>query len=171
MTVGILVSATDDPDVWEGYITAFQSPIASNPQYHVEPAIISSATPGRHGAQGREQKYDDAAKALADDNTVNVVVTGGTLAAKYVQRHTTAIPLVFASAGDYSTLTGSNFTGCTNGQTNTDISNKRIQIMNDKWNPVSVIVAGNDAVAPVNTAMGNALTQIGTISTIQGQRL
>lgn len=39
--------------------------------------------------------------------------------------------------------------------------------MNDKWNPVSVIVAGNDAVAPVNTAMGNALTQLGN----KGQRV
>jgi hypothetical protein len=40
--------------------------------------------------------------------------------------------------------------------------------MNDKWDPVSVIIAGNDAVAPVDKAMGNALTQIGTI---KGQRL
>jgi hypothetical protein len=79
-------------------------------------------------------------------------------------------PLVVASARDFSLLAGSNFTGCTNGQTNQNISNKRIQIMIDKWNPVAVWVAGNDDVDPVKAAMSNAWTQLTHLG-IKGQRV
>lgn len=165
--IGILVSATDTgtagtgTGVWDGYITILKSQISANPsQYREEPPIISPVTPGHHGAQGHKAKYDVAAQTLAGDHNVSVIVTGGALAAQYVQNYTTKIPLVVASAGDFSKLTGTNFTGCNNGQTNTAISDKRIQIMNSKWNPVKVFVAGNDDPTIPNNPVATAMTYV-----------
>jgi len=161
--VGILVSATDTgttgtgAGVWDGYITALKSKITGNTQYRVEPPI----SPGKHGAGGHKAKYDTAAQTLAADNNVNVSVTGGALAAKECQTYAPNKTLVVASAGHFSALTGNNFTGCTNGQTNTAISDARIQIMINKWKPVAVMVTGNDDVDPVNNAMGYVLGQLG----------
>jgi hypothetical protein len=168
--IGILVSATDTgtpgtgTGVWDGYVTILKSQISASPsQYREEPNTSS------HGAQGHKAKYDTAANTLAHDTDVKVIVTGGAFAAQYVQNYTTTKPLVVASAGDFSKLTG-NFTGCNNGQTNQAISNNRIQIMNSKWSPVKVFVAGNDDPTipnnPVATAMTYVLGQLGN-----GQRI
>jgi hypothetical protein len=74
--VGILVSATDTgttgtgAGVWDGYITALKSQISGKPHYRVEPPI----TPGKHGAEGHKGEYDSAAKTLAADNNVSVLL-------------------------------------------------------------------------------------------------
>jgi ABC-type uncharacterized transport system substrate-binding protein len=161
--IGILVSATDTgttgtgAGVWDGYMTALKGQISGNPQYREEPPI----TPGKKGAEGHKGKYDIAAQTLAGDHNVSIIVTAGALAAKQCQKYNPNKPLVVASAGDFSALTGNNFTGCKNGQTNTTISDQRIQIMKNKWNPVAVMVAGNDDVTPVNNAMTYVLGKLG----------
>ena len=161
--IGFLISAThgsgDVAGVWDQYITAFQSAICtSNVQYFEEPP---GGGVGPHGAGGDKGKYDTAANNLVSVHKVNVIVTGGTLAATECQKYTTTIPIVVASAGDPSGLAGSQLTGCTNGQANTQISDARITTMNNNLKPTAVEVLGNYDVTPVQEAMDYVLTQLG----------
>ena len=166
--IGLLISATDTTNqaggtgAWDQYIAAFKSALITNipvGQWYEEPSTRSGIG---HGAGGDKKGYDTAAGNLVNYNPLpSVIVTGGTQAAQECQYYTTAIPIVVASAGDLSVLTGNNFTGCTNGQINTDISDERIKIMNNQWNPIAVMVAGNDAVPPVKTAMNYVLGKLG----------
>jgi hypothetical protein len=138
--IGFLISAThgsgDVAGVWDQYITAFQSAICtSNVQYFEEPP---GGGVGPHGAGGDKGKYDTAANNLVSVHKVNVIVTGGTLAATECQKYTTTIPIVVASAGDPNGLAGSQLTGCTNGQANTQISDARITTMNNNLKPTAV---------------------------------
>jgi putative tryptophan/tyrosine transport system substrate-binding protein len=161
--VGLLISGTDTgtagtgAGVWDKYITDFKGAICTNNVTYYE----HPGSPGHYGAGGDKTQYDNAVTQLVHDN-VSVIVTGGTLAATECQNQTTTIPLVVASAGDLSVLAGNNFTGCTNGQTNTQILDARITRMNNNWSPVAVMVAGNyDAVPPVKAAMDYVLSQLG----------
>jgi ABC-type uncharacterized transport system substrate-binding protein len=161
--IGFLISAThgsgDVAGVWDQYITAFQSAMCtSNVQYFEEPP---GGGVGPHGAGGDKGKYDTAANNLVSVHKVNVIVTGGTLAATECQKYTTTIPIVVASAGDLSGLAGSQLTGCTNGQANTQISDGRITTMNNNLKPTAVGVLGNYDVTPVQEAMDYVLTQLG----------
>jgi putative ABC transport system substrate-binding protein len=159
--IGFLISATDTgtagtgAGVWDQYIKAFKNAIGTA-HYHEEPARTRG-----HGAGGDKGQYDTAAKNLAADNDVRVIVTAGTQAAIECQTYAPNIPLVVASAGDLSVLTGNNFTGCTNGQLNLQILDARIVLMLQQFRPQNaVVVAGNDSVGPVQKAMQNAMTSV-----------
>jgi hypothetical protein len=160
--VGLLISATDTgttgtgPGAWDLYITALKEAVTGNPPYHEEPGST-----GHYGAGGDKGNYDTGAQNLAADPDVKVIVTAGTQAAKECQTYAPNIPLVVASAGDLSVLTGNNFTGCTNGQLNLQILDARIVLMLQTFRPQkAVVVAGNDSVGPVQTAMKNAVKSI-----------
>lgn len=165
--IGVLISATDTTNqaggtgAWDPYIAAFKSALVTNippAQWYEEPSTRSGIG---SGAGGDQAGYGTAAGNLVGYNpSPSVIVTGGTLAASECQKYTTTIPIVVASAGDLSSLTGSNFTGCTNGQANTLISDARIARMNNKLKPTAVGVAGNWDVQPVQNAMNYAYTQL-----------
>jgi len=158
-TVGLLIAARDTDEVWHSYITAFERAVNTKPAPNYDPR-----PPG--GAGGDPNLYATAAGQLVMDK-VDVIVTAGELAAEACKKATNAnrppkpIPVVVASAGDLSKFAGSNVTGFTNGQVNTQISDERIKIMNNRWNPIFVMVAGNDDVPPVKTAMDYVLGKLG----------
>jgi putative tryptophan/tyrosine transport system substrate-binding protein len=151
-TIGLLIAAT--PDVWNPYITAFKSAVSTiGVSYDPQP-------PPPGGAGGDAVDYDALAKQLVKDK-VDVIVTAGNLAAVACKKATKTIPIVIASAGDLTGLAGGNLTGCTNGQANPQILDARITRMLQKLAPKkAVAVAGNDSVAPVQTAMNNALASL-----------
>jgi hypothetical protein len=158
--IGLLISATDTAGtgsgVWDDYITAVKAAIGTVP-HHEEP----TRTTGRYGAGGDRKQYDIGAQNLAADKDVGVIITGGALAASQCQKNAPNIPLVVASAGDLSMLTGNNFTGCTNGQLNLQILDARIVLMLQQLQPQkAVVVAGNDSVAPVQKAIQIAMTSL-----------
>jgi ABC-type uncharacterized transport system substrate-binding protein len=158
-TVGLLIAARDTDEVWHSYITAFQRAVNTRPAPNYDPQ-----PPG--GAGGDPNLYATGARQLVTDK-VDVIVTAGELAAEACNKATNAnkppkpIPVVVASAGDLSKFAGTNVTGFTNGQVNSQILDKRIEIMNNKWNPIAVMVAGNDDVPPVKAAMDYVLGQLG----------
>lgn len=97
----------------------------------------------------------------------NVIVTAGNVAAQACYDATNAndpinpIPVVVASAGDLTGLTGGNLTGCTNGQTNSDILDERITRVLQKLSRKKVVaVVGNYTVPPVMAAMDSAVASL-----------
>ena len=154
-TIGLLIAATDTSAVWQSYITAFQSAVSKST---TTPVSYDQQPLG--GAGGDPQKYAKAAKQLVSDK-VDVIVTAGELAAAACKKATKTIPIVVASAGDLAAVAAPNLTGFTNGQVDPQILDARIRRMNNKWNPIFVMVAGNDSVPPVKTAMDYVLGKLG----------
>jgi ABC-type uncharacterized transport system substrate-binding protein len=157
-TIGFLVAA--DPDDWQKYTDAFEDGLRDK-GWKILPDTgakeVSIDYEPKVGALGNPNTYATVANQFVT-NAVDVIVTAGELAADACQTATKANKppkpvVVVASAGDLSKFRGTNVTGFTNGQVNSQILDKRIEIMTNKWNPIFVIVAGNDDVPPVKEAM------------------
>jgi ABC-type uncharacterized transport system substrate-binding protein len=134
-------------------------------RYMYQQRPVLRRTTGRRGRPARGGRRQGKIRYCSQQSCISsqghVIVTGGTLAATECQKYTTTIPIVVASAGDLSGLAGSQLTGCTNGQANTQISDARITTMNNNLKPTAVGVAGNYDVPPVKTAMDYILNQLG----------
>jgi putative tryptophan/tyrosine transport system substrate-binding protein len=87
-------------------------------------------------AEGREERYTELAAELVQLK-VDVIVTGGTAAVIAVKKATSAIPIVFATAGDpvgtglVTSLShpGGNVTGLSNQQT--DLAGHRLELLHE----------------------------------------
>jgi putative tryptophan/tyrosine transport system substrate-binding protein len=87
-------------------------------------------------AEGREERYTELAAELVKLK-VDVIVTGGTAAVIAVKKATSAIPIVFATAGDpvgtglVTSLShpGGNVTGLSNQQT--DLAGHRLELLHE----------------------------------------
>ena len=176
--IGFLVSATRK--IWKNYIDdAFEDELfkhkgwtnctGTGPKdvcidYEPQKDANGNAIDGAAGDPGLIQQ---TAALFADPaNNFDVIVTAGEVAVDVCKTATNANKppkpiIVVASAGDLSKFAGTNVTGFTNGQVNTDISDERIKRMNNKWNPIFVMVAGNDDVPPVKKAMDYVLGKLG----------
>jgi hypothetical protein len=183
--VGILIAATDAPDVWAPYIENFTTTLnglmsgtaVNYDQRPIQPTPPSGKPPPKGAGGADYNTYYAAAQTLINDG-VSIIVTAGNLAAqackdavieKATQTNATnPIPIVVASAGDLTELADGNLTGCTNGQQNLDILKERIRRMGQlNPPPTAVGIVGNDTVPPVAWAMHEAFGWIPQILNVQ----
>src|SRR5271166_4359734 len=172
--IGFLVAA--DPDDWQNYTEAFEDELksrhwtigtgtgAKDVFIDYEPKNAAGVVVGALGDPGT---YASVAKQFVITSPVDVIVTAGELAAEACKEATNAnkppkpIPVVVASAGDLSKFAGTNVTGFTNGQVDTQISDERIRRMLKNFPPrKAVAVVGNATVHPVQMAMNYAVASL-----------
>jgi putative ABC transport system substrate-binding protein len=128
-TIGVLGATT--PVIWGSFMAAFI-------QRMKELGWIDgyNLAIGYRWAEGREDRYAELAADLVRSK-VDVIVTGGTSAVLAVERATSVIPIVFATAGDpvgtglVASLShpGGNVTGLSNQQT--DLAGYRLELLRD----------------------------------------
>jgi putative tryptophan/tyrosine transport system substrate-binding protein len=128
-TIGFLGATT--PVIWSSFVAAFIQRMRELSWIDGYNLAI-----GYFWAEGREDKYNELAAELVRLK-VDVIVTGGTSAVLAVKRATSAIPIVFATAGDpvgtglVSSLShpGGNVTGLSNQQT--DLAGYRLDLLHE----------------------------------------
>jgi len=116
------------------------------------------------GADGKDSAILKAAKDLADDRSIDIIVTAGTAAALACKQFTQANqkPFIFASLGDAQRSgllpqPGGNFTGGCNGQANLAFVHLRVDYMLRKKFQEPFAIVGNYNNEPAKTAMDRAL--------------
>lgn len=164
--IGFLLATTQRD--WAPYITAFKRKLQTHAPVKIHPP---------NGADGDANAILQAAKDLANDNTIDVIVTAGTGAALACKQATQANrkPFIFASIGD-AQISGllpqssGNFGGCCNGQANLPFVHLRVDYMLSKpmfQEPFAVV--GNHNNEPAKTAMDRALAYLTTTKGKQAQ--
>ena len=126
-TIGFLGTTT--PTIWSANVTAFQNRLRELDWIDGRNVSIEY-----RWAQGRDDLHAEFASEFAR-RKVDVIVTAGTTAVIAVKKATSAIPIVFAAAGDpvrtglVSSLSrpGGNVTGLSNLQT--DLGGRRLSLM------------------------------------------
>lgn len=155
--VGFLLATT--PDHWKRYIKWFKDKLRT-----LNPTANVTVSPP-NGADGDPTIIHQTAVDLANNSSVDIIVTAGTLAGVECKTATqmNQKPFVFASVGDaaISGLTpqpGGNFTGGCNGQANVPFVHLRVDYMLSRpmfTGPFAVV--GNYNNEPAHTAMDAAV--------------
>jgi putative tryptophan/tyrosine transport system substrate-binding protein len=150
--IGLLTQATttDDPNVWDLYITTFTNALCTNGI--AKPFLSQTGVDYATYVTGATNLIASGAK---------VIVTAGNVAAEacydYTQTQANPTPIVVASAGDLTGLAGgTNLTGCTNGQQDLTILKSRIGKISLLNSTPVVGIVGNSSAPPVNWAMNQA---------------
>ena len=128
-TIGFLGTTT--PTIWSANVAAFQNRLRELDWIDGHNVTIEF----RWG-RGRDDRYAELADELAQQK-VDIIVTAGTTAVIAVKKVTSAIPIVFAAAGDpvrtglVSSLSrpGGNVTGLSNLQT--DLGGRRLALLRE----------------------------------------
>ena len=128
-TIGFLGTTT--PTIWSANVAAFQNRLRELDWIDGRNVTIEF----RWG-RGRDDRYAELADELAQQK-VDIIVTAGTTAVIAVKKVTSAIPIVFAAAGDpvrtglVSSLSrpGGNVTGLSNLQT--DLGGRRLALLRE----------------------------------------
>jgi putative tryptophan/tyrosine transport system substrate-binding protein len=128
-TIGFLGATT--PTIWSSFVAAFLQRLRELGWIDGYNLAIEY-----RWAEGREDRYDELAADLVR-RKVDVIVTGGTSAVIAVKQATSAIPIVFATAGDpvgtglVASLAhpGGNLTGLSNQQT--DLAGYRLELLHE----------------------------------------
>ena len=141
-TIGFLGATT--PTIWSANVTAFQNRLRELDWIDGRNVSIEY-----RWAQGRDDRYAEFASEFVQ-RKVDIVVTAGTTAVIALKKATSAIPIVFAAAGDpvrtglVSSLSrpGGNVTGLSNLQT--DLGGRRLSLLREiQPNVKRVAVLGN----------------------------
>ena len=141
-TIGFLGAAT--PTIWSANVTAFQNRLGELDWIDGRNVSIEY-----RWAQGRDDRYAEFASEFVQ-RKVDIIVTAGTTAVIALKKATSAIPIVFAAAGDpvrtglVSSLSrpGGNVTGLSNLQT--DLGGRRLSLLREiQPNVKRVAVLGN----------------------------
>jgi putative ABC transport system substrate-binding protein len=141
-TIGFLGATT--PTIWSANVTAFQNRLRELDWIDGRNVSIEY-----RWAQGRDDRYAEYASEFAQ-RKVDIIVTAGTTAVIALKKATSAIPIVFAAAGDpvrtglVSSLArpGGNVTGLSNLQT--DLGGRRLSLLREiQPNVKRVAVLGN----------------------------
>jgi putative ABC transport system substrate-binding protein len=141
-TIGFLGATT--PTIWSANVTAFQNRLRELDWIDGRNVSIEY-----RWAQGREDRYAEFASEFVQ-RKVDIIVTAGTTAVIALKKATSAIPIVFAAAGDpvrtglVSSLSrpGGNVTGLSNLQT--DLGGRRLSLLREiQPNVKRVAVLGN----------------------------
>jgi putative ABC transport system substrate-binding protein len=141
-TIGFLGAAT--PTIWSANVTAFQNRLRELDWIDGRNVSIEY-----RWAQGRDDRYAEFASEFVQ-RKVDIIVTAGTTAVIALKKATSAIPIVFAAAGDpvrtglVSSLSrpGGNVTGLSNMQT--DLGGRRLSLLREiQPNVKRVAVFGN----------------------------
>jgi putative ABC transport system substrate-binding protein len=141
-TIGFLGAAT--PTIWSANVTAFQNRLRELDWIDGRNVSIEY-----RWAQGRDDRYAEFASEFVQ-RKVDIIVTAGTTAVIALKKATSAIPIVFAAAGDpvrtglVSSLSrpGGNVTGLSNMQT--DLGGRRLSLLREiQPNVKRVAVLGN----------------------------
>jgi putative ABC transport system substrate-binding protein len=141
-TIGFLGATT--PTIWSANVTAFQNRLRELDWIDGRNVSIEY-----RWAEGRDDRYAEYASEFAQ-RKVDIIVTAGTTAVIAVKKATSAIPIVFAAAGDpvRTGLVGSlsrpggNVTGLSNMQT--DLAGRRLSLLREMQpNVKRVAVLGN----------------------------
>ena len=138
------------PNDWNSYVTSFKNKLKKlNPNARV--TVYPAGGAGGDAAAGQKAGMD-----LAGDNTVDVIVTAGTMAALACKQATQVNqkPFVFASVGDaassgLSPQPGGNFTGGCNGQV-AFVPQRVDHMLKNRAFVDKFAVVGNDNKDPVN---------------------
>jgi putative ABC transport system substrate-binding protein len=141
-TIGFLGTTT--PTIWSANVTAFQNRLRELDWIDGRNVSIEY-----RWAQGRDDRYAEFASEFVQ-RKVDIIVTAGTTAVIALKKATSAIPIVFAAAGDpvrtglVSSLSrpGGNVTGLSNMQT--DLGGRRLSLLREiQPNVKRVAVLGN----------------------------
>jgi putative ABC transport system substrate-binding protein len=141
-TIGFLGATT--PTIWSANVTAFQNRLRELDWIDGRNVSIEY-----RWAQGRDDRYAEFASEFVQ-RKVDIIVTAGTTAVIALKKATSAIPIVFAAAGDpvrtglVSSLSrpGGNVTGLSNLQT--DLGGRRLSLLREiQPNVKRVAVLGN----------------------------
>ena len=141
-TIGFLGATT--PTIWSANVTAFQNRLRELDWIDGRNVSIEY-----RWAQGRDDRYAEFASEFVQ-RKVDIIVTAGTTAVIALKNATSAIPIVFAAAGDpvrtglVSSLSrpGGNVTGLSNLQT--DLGGRRLSLLREiQPNVKRVAVLGN----------------------------
>ena len=141
-TIGFLGTTT--PTIWSANVTAFQNRLRELGWIDGRNVSIEY-----RWAQGRDDRYAEFAGEFVQ-RKVDIIVTAGTTAVIALKKATSAIPIVFAAAGDpvrtglVSSLSrpGGNVTGLSNLQT--DLGGRRLSLLREiQPNVKRVAVLGN----------------------------
>ena len=141
-TIGFLGATT--PTIWSANVTAFQNRLRELDWIDGRNVSIEY-----RWAQGRDDRYAEFASEFVQ-RKVDIIVTAGTTAVIALKKATSAIPIVFAAAGDpvrtglVSSLSrpGGNVTGLSNMQT--DLGGRRLSLLREiQPNVKRVAVLGN----------------------------
>jgi putative tryptophan/tyrosine transport system substrate-binding protein len=142
ITIGFLGATT--PTIWSANVTAFQYRLRELDW--IDGRNVSIVY---RWAEGRDDRYAEYASEFAQ-RKVDIIVTAGTTAVIALKKATSAIPIVFAAAGDpvRTGLVGSlsrpggNVTGLSNMQT--DLAGRRLSLLREMQpNVKRVAVLGN----------------------------
>ena len=128
-TIGFLGTTT--PTIWSANVTAFQHRLRELDWIDGRNVSIEY-----RWAQGNDDRYAEFASEFAQ-RKVDIIVTAGTTAVIALKKATSAIPIVFAAAGDpvrtglVSSLSrpGGNVTGLSNQQT--DLGGRRLALLRE----------------------------------------
>jgi putative ABC transport system substrate-binding protein len=140
--IGFLGATT--PTIWSANVTAFQNRLRELDWIDGRNVSIEY-----RWAQGRDDRYAEFASEFVQ-RKVDIIVTAGTTAVIALKKATSAIPIVFAAAGDpvrtglVSSLSrpGGNVTGLSNLQT--DLGGRRLSLLREiQPNVKRVAVLGN----------------------------
>jgi putative ABC transport system substrate-binding protein len=123
-TIGFLGATT--PSIWSAFVAAFEQRLRELDWINGSNIAIDY-----RWAEGRQERYAGLAQDFVRSN-VDVIITSGTAPAMAAKKATSAIPIVFAAAGDpvrtklVASLArpGRNVTGMSNGQT--DLAPERL---------------------------------------------
>jgi len=141
-TIGFLGATT--PTIWSANVTAFQNRLRELDWIDGRNVSIEY-----RWAQGRDDRYAEFASEFVQ-RKVDIIVTAGTTAVIALKKATSAIPIVFAAAGDpvrtglVSSLSrpGGNVTGLSNMQT--DLGGRRLSLLREiQPNVKRVALLGN----------------------------
>jgi len=141
-TIGFLGATT--PTIWSANVTAFQNRLRELDWIDGRNVSIEY-----RWAQGHDDRYAEFASEFVQ-RKVDIIVTAGTTAVIALKKATSAIPIVFAAAGDpvrtglVSSLSrpGGNVTGLSNLQT--DLGGRRLSLLREiQPNVKRVAVLGN----------------------------
>jgi len=141
-TIGFLGATT--PTIWSANVTAFQNRLRELDWIDGRNVSIEY-----RWAQGRDDRYAEFASEFVQ-RKVDIIVTAGTTAVIALKKATSAIPIVFAAAGDpvrtglVSSLSrpGGNVTGLSN--MSTDLGGRRLSLLREiQPNVKRVAVLGN----------------------------
>lgn len=159
--VGFLLATK--PNDWNAYLASFRQQLMNGVTVSIQP-------PG--GAGGDANVIRQTAITLANDNTIDIIVTAGTLAALELQAATQANqkPFIYASVGDAKISgllpqPGGNYTGGSNGQV-TYVTQRVAYMLAAKdsaGNPLFVnkfAVVGNYSNEPTKSAMNAAFKEL-----------
>jgi ABC-type uncharacterized transport system substrate-binding protein len=158
--VGFLLATT--PSDWATYLAAFRSKLRQ-----LNPSARLKVHPSG-GAGGDPNDVLTAARDLASDTNIQVIVTAGTQGALACKTATTTKPFVFASVGD-ATISGlagpanRNYTGGSNGQV-TYVPQRVAHMLANTIFVNKFAVVGNHNNQPTAKAMDDAhaeLTRLG----------